>query len=178
MSKIVDLQSYRTKAEEQRCFGPWHQRFNEAYDARTKLADLSDTTLFHLSQPGENSTIAFYELIMGILDLRSAAKFHYLANRDQMIVVDIHLFLADHVRFEMMRRLQWLAPLPLGEYSLIKMVKDFENLKTMSKNNPPELVKSHPEHNAYQNQAAGDKEVFIRRMLSDALDEFKKRLEE
>ena len=44
-------------------------------------------------------------MIMGVLDLGPAAKFNYLPTEQQMQVVDIHLFLADHMRFEMMLRL-------------------------------------------------------------------------
>ena len=92
MTKVVDLQAYRTKALEQRGFGPWQKRFGESFNSKTRIAGLSDSTLYYLAQPGESSSIAYYEFIMGILDLGPASKFHYLGNRDQMIVVDIHLF--------------------------------------------------------------------------------------
>ena len=108
MTKVVDLQSYRAKAVEQRGFGRWHKRFGESFDSSTRIVDLSDSTLFFLAQPGESSSIAYYDFIMGILDLGAAPEFHYLGNSDQMLVVDIHLFLADQVRFEMMRRLEWI----------------------------------------------------------------------
>jgi hypothetical protein len=89
MTKVVDLKTYRLQAQEKRGFGPWQKRFSESYDSRTRLSDLSDKTLYYLSQPGENSSNAYYELIMGILDLGSAVEFHYLDNHDQMRVVVI-----------------------------------------------------------------------------------------
>jgi len=92
MTKVVDLQAYRTKAVEQRGFGPWQKRFGESFDATTRIVDLSDGTLYYLAQPGEPGSIAYYEFIMGILDLGAVPKFHYLGNRDQMMVVDSHLF--------------------------------------------------------------------------------------
>jgi hypothetical protein len=178
MTKIVDLQSFRERALEQKSYGPWQKRFGESYGAHTRISDLSDKTLFGLAQPGETSTTAFYELIMGALDLGPAAKFYYLANDEQMRVVDIHLLLADHVRFELMRRLGWLRTLPCGRYSLIEMVQQFESVKQQARQAPPELNDSHPEYGAYRQLAKGDQEVFIRRMLRDAIEAFKLQLGE
>jgi hypothetical protein len=42
MSKLVDLHDYRTKAVEQKVFGPWQKRFGETYHLETRLSDLSD----------------------------------------------------------------------------------------------------------------------------------------
>jgi hypothetical protein len=176
MTKVVDIQAYRTKVLQQRAFGHWEKRFKESYSLKTRLSDLSDKTLYFLAQPGENSSISYYELIMGILDLGPAIKFNYLPNKEQMRVVDIHLFLADQLRFEVMRRLKWLVKLPCEKYNLIDMVQDFEKIKPASKASPPELSASHPDSISYQQLAAGDKEVFIRRMLRDAIEAFKDRL--
>ena len=138
MAKVVDLKTYRIQALEQRGFGPWRKRFSEAYDSKTRLADLSDKTLYYLSQPGENSSNAYYELIMGILDLGPAVEFHYISNQDQMRVVDIHLFLADQLRFEMMRRLEWILSFEGGNYSILEMVQEFDNIKNKCRERPPE----------------------------------------
>ena len=176
MTKVVNIQSYRAKVLQQRTFGHWEKRFKESYSLKTRLSDLSDKTLYYLAQPGENSSIAYYELIMGILDFGPAVKFNYLPNREQMRVVDIHLFLADQVRFEVMRRLKWLVHLPCKNYNLVEMVQDFDKIKTACKSSPPELVASHPDNTSYQQLGTGDKEVFIRRMLRDAIEAFEDRL--
>ena len=67
MGKVVDLKEYQTRAVEQKGFGPWRKRFGESYGERTGPSDLSDRTVYLLALPGQDSTIAFYELIMGIL---------------------------------------------------------------------------------------------------------------
>jgi hypothetical protein len=176
MTKVVDLKTYRSRALEQRGFGPWQKRFSESYDSRTRLSDISDKTLYYLSQPGENSSNAYYEIIMGILDLGQAAKFHYLNNHDQMRVVDIHLFLADQFRFEMMRRLEWILSFEGGNYSLLLMVQEFVKIKNKCRQRPPDLSRSNSNYSEYTKLTDGDKEVFIRRMLQEALDAFKKRI--
>ena len=61
---------------------------------------------------------------MGILGLGAAPKFNYLDREEQMMVVDIHLFLADQVRFEMMRRLGWLDNFTCERYRLLEMVQE------------------------------------------------------
>ncbi|MBW2327242.1 MAG: hypothetical protein JRF45_12380 [Deltaproteobacteria bacterium] len=163
MTNVVDIQAYRAKVIEQRAFGSWEKRFGESYHINTKLSDLSDAALHFLAQPGESSAVAFYELIMGILDLGPAIKFNYLPNREQIAVVDIHLFLADQVRFEIMRRLKWLINLLCEKYGLVEMVQDFDTVKTECTGTFPELAPAHPDYPA-------------RRMLRDALESFKDRL--
>jgi hypothetical protein len=177
MTKVVDLHHYRTRMVEQRAFGPWRQRFGESYDAHSHLSDLSDKTLYFLAQPGEDSSLAYYEMIMGVLDFGPATKFNYLASEQQMQVVDIHLFLADQMRFEMMRRLGWLETLPCQDFSIISMVQTYEQMHNRFKDHPPGLSPSHPGHAAYQKLAAREKEVFIRQMLRQALEEFEERIE-
>jgi hypothetical protein len=176
MTKVVDLQTYRTKAVEQRGFGPWQKRFAESFDSTTRLEDISDSTLYFLAQPGELSSVAYYEVIMGVLDLGAATKFHYLDNSNQMLVVDLHLFLADQVRFELMRRLKWITGFEAVEYSILEMVQKFDSVKEKCRANPPKLSALNTNYAEYILLTAGDKEVFIRRMLQQALDAFKKRL--
>lgn len=176
MTELVDLQAYRIKAVEQRGFRAWHKRFGETYGAKTKLADLSDSTLYILALPGEKTAVAFYELILGILGLGEALKFYYLPTTDQMMVVDIHLFLADQVRFELMRRLGWLTSFPGEKYTLIEMVQRFKEMKAENKTTPPKLSKAQPDFDVYDALTNGDKDAFVRRKLQKALEDFRIRL--
>lgn len=176
MTKIVNLKSYRTRVAEQKGFGPWHKRFEESYGEKTRLSDLSERTLYLLALPGEDSAVAFYELIMGILGLGAAPKFHYLDREEQMMVVDIHLFLVDQVRFEVMRRLGWLENFTCERYRLLEMVQDFNKVKLRCKDNQPELLESHPDYFSYKKLTRMDREVFIRRMFPKALEIYKEKL--
>ena len=171
MTKVVDLNAFREKAIEQKCFGPWQKRFGETFGAHTRIADLPDKVILGLAQPGDASSTAFYELIMGVLDLGPAAKFFYLSNDEQMRVVDIHLLLADQVRFEMMRRIGWLGEAPGAAVEVIDLVRQFETFKQALRR-PPFLNSSHPEYATYAQLAVGDKDVFIRRMLREAVEAF------
>lgn len=176
MTKIINLQLYRAIALEKRIFGPWQKRFGETYGLKTRLSDLSDKVLYHLAQPGEPSSVSYYELIMGVLDFGTAPDFHYLSNEKKMLVVDSHLFLADQVRFEMMWRLGWIKAFEGKKFGLIEMVQNFENIRTKCREKPPELDESNPDYHAYIRLTHGDKEVFIRRMLQKAIEAFKERV--
>ncbi len=177
MAKIVDLQSYRTRAVAERVFGPWKKRFQDAFSERTGLADLDNQTLFRLAQPGDESTLAFYELVMSALKIGEAAKFYYLDKSEQLRVVDIHLFLADQVRFELMKRLGWLVDFVCRQHSLLELIHESERLKLKAMNNPPELMNTHPEYDYFKELPAREKDSFIRRLLPKALESFKKILD-
>lgn len=178
MTKVVKLQAYREKALKRRSFGPWEKRFAEKYEISARLSDLSDKTIYYLALPGDNSTNAFYEFIMGVLDFGPPAAFHYLENKNQLHVVDIHLFVADQVRFELMRRLGWINAFSSESNTLLEMVQKCDVLKATAREIPPALAESHPEYHDYLELTRGDKEVLIRRLLQEALEVFKKRLEE
>ncbi|MDY6989581.1 MAG: hypothetical protein SWQ30_16160 [Thermodesulfobacteriota bacterium] len=172
MSKVVDLAAYRTQSAEHRGFEPWCKRFGESYGAETRFSDLSDRTLYFLARPGEETAMAFYELIMGVLGLGAAPKFYYLPDEEQMMVMDIHLFLADQVRFEMMHRLGWLTGFSGQTYTIVNMVKDCQNIKEKWKNKAPALSQADPDFEAYEGLHPSDKQAFVRRRLQEALEAF------
>jgi hypothetical protein len=176
MAKIVDLKAYRARLFRDRALGPWKRRFNETYDVTCRLADLSDKTLLFLARPGDAATLAFYEIIMGTLDLGTAADFYALDKPDQLKVVDIHLFLADQTRFELMRRLGWVVRFACQGHTLVKLIQDADRLKTESRGFAPELSPTHPAFATFRDLTAPDKESFVRRLLSEALESFKNRV--
>lgn len=177
MSQILDLGSYRDKVAEERAFGPWQKRFGESYGTASTVADLSDTTLLFLAGPGEEAAAAFYEFIMGVLELGKGAKFYYLEQRDQLAVVDRHLLLADQVRFELMRRLGWLDRFPGEAETLLRMVTDYSAVKAEIKGRSADLSGSHPELETYNALSIAERQVFLRRRLLKALEAFRMMLQ-
>jgi hypothetical protein len=177
MTRLLDLTAYRNKVIEQKAFGPWRKRFGESYGTETRLSDLSDRTLYFLAKPGEGTALAFYELVMGVLELGEAPKFYYLEDKKQLMVMDIHLFLADQVRLELMRRLGWLTSFPVENYTLLEMVQAFKTTKAETRQKPVTLSKFHPEYNEYDKLINSEKQVFIRRKFLKALEAFRTRLE-
>jgi hypothetical protein len=176
MAKIIKLVNLRAKSLEQKVFSLWKKRFRDSFTYEIRISDISDKTLLYLSHPGEESATAFYELIMGVLNLGPAEKFAYLDKQDQLYVMEIHLFLSDLFRFEMMRRLGWIDPMACAKNSLIDLVKHFDTHKNFCRETPPQLSETHPDYYAYISLHERDREGFIRRLLPGALDIFQRKL--
>jgi hypothetical protein len=175
MAEIVNLMAYRSRELSRRAFDPWRKRFGESYDATIRLADLSDPTIYRLSIPGNESSQSFYELIMGVLRLGDATWFHDLDNPSKMRVVDIHLFLADRTRFEMMRRLGWILDYSGQALRLVDLILTYDQIKDPP-TDAPQLAATHPGHADFIGLDHREKDVFIRRLLPQALELFKRRL--
>ncbi len=172
MSNIVNLNRYRQKVQTLRIFSAWQRRFRQTFQLNIRLADLPETTLLALARPGDHSAEACHELIMGVLDLGDAAQFSALDDRDKLTVVDTHLFLADHVHFEIMRRLNWLQRHPCLDYPIVSLVRQAIQLRQFCATHAPALAASHPDYPAYSKLIAVEKQVFIRNLINRAIDEY------
>ncbi len=176
MAEILDLADHRKEILGKMVFGPWKKRFGINFSSETRLLDIPDKILLYLSQPGEESASAFYEMIMGGLELGPPIKFSSLDKHNQLYVMEIHLFLSDLCRFELMRRLGWVDPTACGMKSLIELVKNFAKYKNTLQENPPQLSQMHPDYSAYLNLHERDREGFVRRLLPGALDIFHRKV--
>jgi len=176
MGKLLNLEEYRLKTAARRGFGPWQNRFSVTCSRLTTLADLDDPVLYFLALPEEKSIQAYYELIMGVLDLGPAINFHGLEKNNQMKVTEIHLFLADQIRFELMRRLKWVDTLSCEKYTLLELVMKFDDLNRAGCGRPPDLSASHPAYTQFIKLISRDREVFIRQLLPKALEAFDARM--
>lgn len=177
MADIVDLKSFRNKNIDQKIFGPWNKRFGEVFSHDNRIEDISDNTLFLLAQPGEQSAQSFYEFIFASLGLSPSSELESLEKGLQLRVMDIHLFLADLFRFEMMRRLGWLEPFSCASRPLVELVANFDKYKKFCRENPPELCDTHPDHSSYISLHERDKEGYIRRLLPGAIEIFKRKID-
>ncbi len=103
---------------------------------------------------------------MGVLDLGVAAEFYNLDKADQLKVVEVHLFLADQTRFELMRRLNWITRFFCQ--TLLDLIYNTEKLKLQSREDPPELSISHAGYADFHELTTRDKEAFVRRLLPES----------
>jgi hypothetical protein len=174
MAKVVNLQTYRSQQFSDRVFGPWRKRFNESCDEKSTLSDLTNQTILYLAQPGDASTFGYYELIMGAFDLGMAAGFYALDKSDQLKVVEVHLFLADQTRFELMYRLDWITNYFCRNETILKLIRDIDQLKLQSRDKPPELASTHPGYRDFKELITRDQEAYVRRLLPDAIDSFQR----
>ncbi len=177
MAQIVDLELYRRRARAQQGLKAWRNRFGWDFYSDTRLMDIPDRILISQASPGLESTMAFYELIMGLLGYPPGLTFEELGGRDQSQVLDIHLFMADNFRFEVMFRLGWLERFAGRRFTLLEMVLDFRKASRLSFGNPPALASSHPGYGQYRRLVLLDRQVMIRKLIPKAIEAFQRRIE-
>jgi hypothetical protein len=177
MVEIVHLASFKRRQAARRGFKAWRRRFGEPLDEETRIADLSDRTLAFLISPGEENIFLLYELVMGVKGLGTSSDFFNLDRALKMEVIDISIYLLDQLRFECMRRLNWLAsdcppPLPL-----VALVEQYPKLTGDGRKIIPALSESHPSYKTYKALSEFDKETFVRKQIPAAIERFKNGLQ-
>jgi hypothetical protein len=174
VAQIISLAEYKAQAAQKAVARYWHSLFKEPFNAKHKLSDFRPKTLCYLAEPGDESTTALYSLIIGFSGFSETTTFECLDSRMQNHILDIHLFLSDQIRFEMMFRLGWLEKFVGNQYSLYKMVTGFEHIQQVCLDQPPSLAKDHPDYPVFAGLFERDQQVFIRRMMVSALEAFKR----
>lgn len=178
MAKIIQLDQYRNEQIAKKCFRFWNRHIEEPCSYSTRWADLKDETLLQLAAPGEESTLIFYMLIQDIVQTTLPQSEEQADLISEMEKMDLHLYLADKVRLEMMLRLSWLQSYPQQELSIIELVKQYHHHRLENYNNPPELSADHPGHQQYQQLINREKELFIRKLFPEALNHFNSKLKQ
>ncbi len=175
MGKVLNLLEERRLILAKRGFRPWSEMFSEAFDPETTLADLSDQTLAFLIEGDEEANQALQALVMGFRGLGAPAKFHYLDNRNKMLIMDINLYLLDQLRFQAMKRLDWIEDSPAFHVPILDLVENFHARQPPLPQQPPPLSSLHPGFSAYITTFSADRGPFIRRMIPEAISIFKEK---
>ena len=178
MAEVIQLESFKRKQAAIRGFKSWSKRFDEELDEQTKLSDLSDKTLVFLISPGDENIFALYELVMGVMDLGTAADFFHLDKDEKMEVIDNSIYLLDQLRFESMRRLGWLVSSYQQFLPIIELVEQCSHLGQQARAPIPALSTSHPKYQTYQKSPDMEKETFVRKLIPEAIEEFKSRIQD
>lgn len=176
MAEVIQLDSFKRKQAAIRGFSSWSRRFGEKLDEQTKLSDLSDKSLLFLISPGDQNIFALYELVMGVKNLGTASDFFNLDKPGKMEVIDISIHLLDQLRFECMRRLNWLESFPEQTVPIVDLIDQYPALKHQGSASIPPMNESHPKYQVYENLADLEKETFIRKQIPEAIEEFGKRV--
>lgn len=172
---VLDLYKEKRRMTARRGFESWSRKFSQALDEDSSLTDLSDPAIGSLIQSDPASSMLLYELIMGFLGLGRGAKFFDLDRADRIAVTDIALFLLDQLRFEAMRRLAWVEESAFSGKPILDLVEQFSAIDPSSRNRTPFLLPSHPRHAEFMQTFEGDRAVFLRRMIPEAIEQFQTR---
>ena len=179
MAEIINLSRFRSKVAADQGFRSWLARFQEQFGPDTRLQDLSPSTLLYLATPGEENLFVFFDLVMGAQGLGGSVRFRLddLDNDIKMKIMDTAFALVDRVRFEVMRRLGWVAPAPEAEVPIIEMVRQAWRLGAEFGQAPPVLAPDYPDYPVFARLNAMDRMVFLRRLIPRAVTCFKELVE-
>jgi len=172
VAEILDMQQQRRRLAASRGFAIWSRRFPASYGQTTSVADLSDTVLRALMEGGDDASLLLYELILGVMKLGRGADFDSLASPIKLEVIDKALFLLDQMRFEVMRRLNWVSPSSFAKVPMVDLIENFTTTYASMKHHTPPLLEHHPRYAEYQKLFEADRAVFVRRLVPDALEAF------
>jgi hypothetical protein len=179
MAEIIDLERFRAKIAADQGFRSWLARFQEQFGPDTRLQDLSPSTLLYLATPGEENLFVFFDLVMGARGLGGSLRFRLddLDNDTKMKIIDSAFALVDRVRFEVMRRLDWVTLGPEAEVPIIALVERAWRLGNDFGREAPALSPEYPEFPAYSRLAPMDRVVFLRRLIPRAVAAFHSQVE-
>jgi len=176
MSQVIDLKESQLIVAARKGYRNWSSHFKEAFGLTTRFSQISLKTLSFLAQGRDKGTFFLYDLIMNLKRLGSGFEFAELSPKKKMIVIDLYLFLLDRIRFECMKRLNWLESYPGEEVTLVELIVNFDKLAPTLQAEVPVLCSDFPGFDAYADMNAFDKEVFIRRLIPRAMDEIQDRV--
>ena len=173
---LIDFQQRRKHLLALKGFQRWQRRFGGCYGETTSAQDLPDEVLYQLIQ-GENANGgAIEELVWGVLEAQEALR-GKPRPPSRMESMDITLFVLDQLRFEAMRRLDWISEHSLAAVPLVEMIDAFSERYAASQHWTPPLAESHPRFAEYCAVFEGDRDVFLRRMIPELIETFRKRLD-
>ena len=179
VAEIINLARFRSKIAADQGFRSWLARFQEQFGPDTRLQDLSPSTLLYLATPGEENLFVFFDLVMGAQGLGGSVRFRLddLDNDIKMKIMDTAFALVDRVRFEVMRRLGWVAAAPEAETPIIELVRQAWRLGAGFGQEAPVLAPEHPDYPAYARLNPMDRVVFLRRLIPRAVTCFRDQVE-
>ena len=169
--RVISLEHGRLLMAVKRGYRNWQSRFKEEFGLETRLQQISFRTLSYLAQGKDKGTFYLYDLIMNLQDLGSGFEFNELSPKKKMGIIDQYLFLLDQIRFECMKRLGWLESYPSEQFTLVELIKQFDQLAPRLQSEVPVLSQNHAKHKQYAAMNTYEKEGIIRKLIPEALKE-------
>jgi len=178
VAEVINLERFRAKVAADQGFRTWLARFQEQFGPETRIQDLSPSTLLYLATPGEENLYVFFDLVMGARRLGGSARFRLddLDSEAKLKIMDIAFALVDRVRFEVMRRLDWVESVPGLDAPLIQLVQQAWRQENAFAREVPRLSPRQPDYETYRKLNPMDRAVFIRRLIPKAVAAFRERL--
>jgi len=175
MGELIQLEEVRRQRLARRVFGPWPRRLGYRPRPEERFSQLPDQVLDRLAELDQAATLAIYDLALGVRGWGPGEKFSYLEAWAKMEALDAYLFLADQVRFELMRRLGWLEGTPGQAYSMLELARDYRDIMASFRPSFPRLTEGYPGYQELSRRLALEPAAVVRSLIPEALKSFRQR---
>lgn len=172
-AEVVSLEQVRRDKEARAAFGRWERRLGHRPAADAALPDLPDAALHQLAELGHQATLAIYDVVLGVRGLGPGERYPDLEARQKLEALDVFLFLADQIRFEVMVRLGWLDPGPVRGAGILEMAKNYRRFQAEAGRQPLRLTKAYPSYQQVERRMGLEPEAVVRSVIPQALAAFK-----
>ncbi len=176
MGELIDLTARRRQRDAAKAFAQWPRRLGCAPAPGDGLCDLPDQVLNRLAELSPESTLAIYDLVLGVRGLGPGERFTYLESQQKVQALDTFLFLADQVRFELMRRLGWVEATAGEEYDLLTLAREPERIRSRPGGPLPRLTSGYPDFAEVERRLQVEPAAVIHSLIPKALQAFRRRM--
>ena len=177
MSNLINIAHYKLSKQEEQSFSRWPARLGYAPGKGEALTDLPDEVLLTLAELGPEATLALYDLVLGVREWGAGEGFTYLEPPNKMEALDSFLFMADQMRFEVMRRLGWLECGDDVEQGLVALAAAPRSGNAMSEDDSFRLTTAYPDYGRVSDRMKYEPQAVVRSIIPEALKAFREMLE-
>jgi hypothetical protein len=177
MRNLINIAQYKLSKQEEQCFSRWPSRLGYTPGNGQTLADLPDSVLLTLAELGPEATLALYDLVLGVRQWGAGEGFTYLEPPAKMEALDSFLFMADQMRFEVMRRLGWLEAKESCEQGLVALASSPRSGNTMSEDDSQRLTTAYPDYGKVSDRMRYEPQAVVRSIIPQALQAFREKIE-
>lgn len=175
MGTLVSLDDRRQSKAALRSFGRWERRVGCTPGTATRICDLPDEVLARLAELDREATLALYDLVLGVRDWGAGERFTYLESKPKVEALDAFLFLADQVRFDLMRRLGWVEGVASEHYTLLEMAAQPKDILASFQPEVPRLTTAYHRYEELERRLALEPSAVVRSLIPEALLVFRNR---
>ncbi|MCA1905082.1 MAG: hypothetical protein LDL11_00645 [Desulfarculus sp.] len=174
MGELVNLWDTRRRRAAAQAFGRWEQKVGYRPQAETRFSDLPDPVLALLAELGHEATLALYDVVLGVRGWGAGERFSYLEAKPKVEALDAFLFLADQVRFDLMRRLGWVRGVAAEAYPIVDLA--MRPLEIQAEFSPlvPELTRAYGRYHDLERRLAVEPAAVVRSLIPEALLVFRR----
>jgi hypothetical protein len=176
LGELYRLGELRLNKTARRCFGRWERRLGYAPAASAKVGDLPDPVLGRLAELDNEATLALYDLVLGVRGWGAGERFLELQSKAKMEALDAFFFLADQVRFDLMRRLGWVEDLASQHYSLLEMAERPQDILAEFLPAVPRLTHKYHRRDELEQRLALEPGAVVRSLIPEALLIFRRKV--